>query len=223
LLLIRRGGALRWLGGALGVALVFACKGSSGEGGAGGRGASTGNPSSGTGVVGCKQLPYVGDPASPIEMTLIARGPEATTTDLTNGSAMPMVLPPQGGRVIFAGVRAKNLDPCNVEILGSLRDKTTKQVRIDERTVNLQIGSDGLAESVPGDISNFANVPTCPNQWASTDIQGNTFELTVTLTDRSGKNASVTLDVVPFCSEPDNETECLCKCKQGYILGQTCP
>lgn len=179
--------------------------------------------SSSTGGLGCK-LPFVGDPTQPIGLSLVTRGAELVSKDLADGGMAPMILPPQGGRVVLIGVRATNIDPCGVELNGSIRDTSTQQVRVDLRTTNLKPSADGLlAESVPSDISTYANIPTCPNQWASTDIMGNAFEITVSVTDRQGRTASQTLNAVPFCAEPENEAECLCKCQQGYMLGQTCP
>lgn len=198
-----------------GLALAPAC-----DDAADGEGASS---TSTTGGFGCK-LPFVGDPAQPIGLSLVTRGPELVSKDLADGGMAPMILPPQGGRVVLVGVRATNIDPCGVELAGSIRDTATKQVRVDQRTTNLAPSADGtLAESVPEDISTYANIPTCPNQWASTDIQGNAFEVTVSVTDRQGRSASQTLNAVPFCAEPENEAECLCKCQQGYMLGQACP
>lgn len=180
-------------------------------------------PSSGSTGAGfsCK-LAFAGDPDAPIELELVTRGAELVSTDLAEGGPAPMILPPQGGRVILVGVRATNIDPCGVELSGSIREEATGQVRLDQRTTNL--GPKGtFAESIPEDISTYANIPTCPNQWASVDVHESLFEVTVSVTDRRGKTASKTLHAAPFCSEPENEAECLCKCQAGYVLGQTCP
>ena len=152
----------------------------------------------------------------------MTRGAELVSKDLAEGGPAPMILPPQGGRVILVGVRAKNIDPCGVELFGSIRDEATSQVRLDQRTTNLAPKGD-VAESIPEDISSYTNIPTCPNQWASVDVDGSSFEVTVSVTDRGGRTASKTLHAVPFCSEPENEAECLCKCQEGYMLGQVCP
>lgn len=123
--------------------------------------------------------------------------------------------------MILVGVRAENIDPCGVELVGSIRDPVTKQVRLDHRTTNLR-STGAVAESVPEDMSSYANIPACPNQWASSDVDGHLFELTVTVTDRAGRTAEKTLSAQPYCSEPENEAECLCICQQGYVLGQMC-
>lgn len=197
---------------------VAGCQDDSAAAGGGG----SGGASTGPGGLYCK-IPFLGDPDKPIEMQLIALGDGAVSSELTDGGPAPMILPPQGGRVILAGVRVTNFDPCGAVILGALRDPTTQQVRVDERTTNFQPSADGWGGSVDADMSTFSNIPTCPNEWASTDLYGNSFELTVTVTDRAGRTATQSLDVVPFCAEADNEAECLCKCKQGYVLGEACP
>lgn len=213
-------GTYRWRGA---VALVAMCALPACDDPAVDGDASSSTTTSASGTFGCK-LPFVGDAARPIGLSLVTRGADPVSTDLVDGAMAPMILPPQGGRVILVGVRASNIDPCGVEISGAIRDKVTSQVRVDQRTTNLRPSADGtLAESVPEDFSTYANIPTCPNQWASTDIQGNSFEVTVSVTDRLGRTASQTLNAVPFCAEPENEAECLCKCQQGYELGQACP
>jgi hypothetical protein len=137
-----------------------------------------------------------------------------------------MLLPPQGGRVIFVGVRATNVDGCGVQLTGALRDVTTRQVRVDARTLNLNPSGDGWGSCVaPGgvaQIANYANVPLCPNQWAEKDLFDVEYELSVSLRDRQGKTVVETIRVVPRCAEPANRAECLCICKGGYMLGESC-
>lgn len=187
----------------------------------GGGGSSSGGGGGSAPEPGCK-LGFLGDASKPVEMKLITRGADPSATELTEGGMVPMILPPQGGRVILVGVSATNLDACGADLKGVLRDGTTSQIRVDQRTINLKPGDDGWGGSVPSDISTFANVPTCPNQWASTDIFGHSFELVVTLTDRAGNKATETRMVVPFCAEPENAMECACECQKGYVLGQHC-
>lgn len=190
------------------------CGGSDSGGGSGGEGGSGGGSS-------CS-LGFLGDPAEPVELEITVRGPDQLSKKLEPGGEAAMILPPQGGRVIFVGVRATNIGACGVELTGTLRDKTSGQIRVDGRTTNLKPTGDGWGGSVDTDISTFSNIPVCPNQWATTDMFGNTFELEVSVEDKEGRTASAKLDVVPACSEKEHEAECLCQCKLGYTLGQTC-
>jgi hypothetical protein len=170
---------------------------------------------------GCT-LEFLGDPSKEPELEITALGAQAPSVIVHEGDTVPLIFPPQGGRVIFAGARATNLDPCGVKLAGGLRDPATKQLRVDIRTVNLKPGDDGWGASDDTDFSTFSNVPICPNNWASTSAYDATFELTITVTDRAMRTISKTLNVVPTCAEPDKLKDCLCICKQGYVLGESC-
>lgn len=165
---------------------------------------------------------FVGDASKDVEIAITVIGTSPTATLVNEGDVVPVIFPPQGGRVIFAGARAKNLDACGVTLTGAVRDLATKQVRVDARTVNLLPAADGFVETDPTDFSTFSNVPVCPNQWSDTDIFGTEYELEITIADRAGRTATKTLRVTPECAEPDRKAECLCICKAGYVLGETC-
>jgi len=175
---------------------------------------------------------YLGDPAKDIVMDLRALKADGTDVPLASGGDLAIIFPPQGGRVAFVGVHATNLDGCGVQITGALRDKATGQLRLDGRTVNLRRESDGYGTTGEGastDLANssaigdYSNIPLCPNQWASTDIFDQVFELEVLVQDVHGKKSDLKIDVTPRCAEPgDKETACKCLCKVGYVLGETC-
>jgi hypothetical protein len=171
-------------------------------------------------IGGCK-LPFAGDPAKEIEMDVIAIGP-GTLDTLSDGSSVTLMFPPQGGRVIWAGVRARNVNPCAVRIAGALRDTQSQQVRLDNRIVNLEPIEDGWARTDPNFIDNFSNIPSCPNLWSKRDLFDVPYELTISLTDRDKRQIKKVLQVVPRCNEPGLEAECLCQCKGGYVLGESC-
>jgi hypothetical protein len=186
-------------------------------------GTDGGSSSSDRGSSPACRVGFIGDPAMPVEMTLVALGPDRVSREITDGSEVAMILPPQGGRVIFVGARVSNISACQLELSGSLRDATTGQVRVDARTVNLRPSTEGWGGPVDGDISSFSNIPLCPNQWASTAVYGNPFDLTVSITDPDGRTASRTIQVTPTCAEPMFEAQCLCQCQQDYMLGEKCP
>ena len=167
-------------------------------------------------------LAYLGDPSLPIDMQIEARGASGASVPIDEGADVSLVFPPQGGRVVFVGPVATNVDPCYAKITGALRDPATNAVRVDVRTVNLTPTGDGHGKPNDADISSFANVPTCPNQWSSIDVYDQTYELELTIEDRNHKTATKKIHVVPRCSEPDREVECRCICKAGYVLGQPC-
>jgi len=169
----------------------------------------------------CKLAP-IGDLAKPAELEVIVLRPDGTSIGVADGATVPIVTPPQGGRVVFVGVRARNVEACAANLTGALRDPTTQQVRLDKRVTNLVALGAGWGGSSDANAASFANVPVCPNQWASTDVYGVPFRLEVTLEDRGGRTVSRALDVVPVCAEPEFAASCACICKKGYVLGEAC-
>jgi hypothetical protein len=178
---------------------------------------------------GCTSTPdqapcaFVGDPSQPPSLELLAMRDDQTVDALDDGGAVSLVTPPQGGRVVFVGVRARNLDGCSVQLTGALRDLTSRQVRVDSRTVNLTPTGDGWVASGFGGASSFSNIAACPNEWATSDLYGHVFGLEVDVEDREKRTASASITVVPECTDPDAIDECRCICAAGYQLGQTCP
>lgn len=174
---------------------------------------------------------YLGDSTQPIQMelrTLLADGGDVPIHD---GDDLDVLFPPQGGRVAFVGVRATNLDGCGLQITGALRDPTTQQIRLDGRTVNLVREPDGWGTTGEGTddivnsgvIGNYSNIPLCPNEWASTDLYDQPFDLEVVVTDHEKKTLTQTIHVTPRCVEPGAKlAECKCICKKDYVLGASC-
>jgi hypothetical protein len=141
-----------------------------------------------------------------------------------------MLLPPQGGRVLFIGVRATNVDGCGLQLTGALRDLASGKASTDSRTINLISTGDGWGVSaisgglaVSGVIASFSNINTCPNDWSMTDLYGNIYGLEVTIVDRHHKQLMKRIQVTPECGQPENLGECLCLCKAGHMLGMPCP
>lgn len=175
-------------------------------------------------------VPYVGDPNAPIELEIRALKADGSDVAVTEGSDLALIFPPQGGRVAFIGVRAKNLNPCGMQLLGAIRDPRSKQVRIDARTVNLQLTADGYGVTGTGNtdvssdvaIAAYSNVPVCPNQWSAEATEGTDYEIEVKVTDVAGKKAGAKVRVIPRCAEPSREPQCKCLCKKGYVLGEAC-
>jgi hypothetical protein len=171
---------------------------------------------------------FLGDSTASPELEVQVLGADNSITTISDGASVPMLLPPQGGRVIFAGVRATNVDGCALQLRGALRDLGTSAVMFDMRTVNLTPTGDGWgasatsATSISEAIASFSNIPVCPNNWSSTDIYGHTFGLELTIIDRAKRQLTKTLQVTPECAQPENFSECSCICKAGYVTGQAC-
>src|SRR5262245_31652631 len=87
---------------------------------------------------------FVGDPAMPAEIEPVFRDVDNTMKPLAEGGQIPLILPPQGGKVMVVGVRAKNLDGCPLTIATSIRDTCSNSIiALENRPVTLEEGSDG--------------------------------------------------------------------------------
>lgn len=171
--------------------------------------------------VGCK-LGYLGEEGQELQMDVIALDARATSHPVKDGDTIDIIMPPQGGRVLFLGVRATNLSACGVQLSGTLRDPESGRVMSETRTINLAPTGDGWGQSEDIDISTFANVGVCPNNWAARDIFDQDYEIVVQVKDREGRMAKQARKVRPVCGEKDIEAECRCICKHGYVLGEAC-
>jgi hypothetical protein len=89
---------------------------------------------------------FVGDMSAAAEIELRVLDAAGVASDVTDGARVPLILPPQGGKVIFAGVRARNLCAGITQILGYVRDGTTSTspiVGLEGRPIRLIRGDDG--------------------------------------------------------------------------------
>lgn len=164
----------------------------------------------------------IGDPAQPIELTLLAQDGQTTAHLQTPMTAVPLVFPDQGGEVLLIGARARNLDACSATMTTSLRDPCSGEVvTVDVRPVLLEATADGWAEPRATAQSQWANLAVCPNAGATRDLQGQSYELRVVLATDDGRSAEASMTVVPTCDADD--TTCLCQCQAGYNLGDECP
>jgi hypothetical protein len=167
---------------------------------------------------------FLGDGGAPtIELDVLQS--DGTVMPIVQGDTVPLEFPPQGGQVIFVGVRATNVEGCALQLTGALRDLATQEVRVDSRTIDLLPTGDGWGVSGMSGMASpasFANIPVCPNEWSSTNIYGTVYGLEVTVEDTRGHTATQKIHVTPQCSEPGLMDVCLCECQTGYVLGQAC-
>ncbi len=170
---------------------------------------------------------FLGDGGAP-DFTITVLRADDSVVRVAQGDMVQMLFPPQGGRVVFVGVDATNVDGCALQLTGAIRDLKTQEVRVDSRTINLipTGGGRGVSgktgESVAAAIANFANVAVCPNEWSATNLYGTLYGLEVTVKDREGRQLTKKLEVTPVCGEPARAAECECICQGGYVLGQPC-
>jgi hypothetical protein len=168
------------------------------------------------------EIDYLGEEGADIELEVIALEVSSKSRPIGEGDRVDITTPPQGGRVLFVGARARNLSACGVKLKGVLRDPESMRVMYESRTINLQRAEGGWGASVDSDISTFTNIAVCPNQWSSRDVFDQDYELEVQLKDKLDRSATKSFMVRPACSEPELEAECRCLCKNGYKLGEAC-
>jgi hypothetical protein len=182
-------------------------------------------------AAGCDDPPpchdrFIGDAHLQPEATpLVTDGTSGALTDIAAGDHLPLERPPQGGFVLYLGLRARNLDGCGVKLSGQLRDPDTNhELAFDARTIDLVPTADGWGVPDARQFANFANVPACPD-YGTEDIRDRALTLSLTVTDKQKRSANATLPVVPSCTlaDPDLQFQCTCECAANYSLGKCKP
>ena len=140
---------------------------------------------------------------------------------LTSSGAVPLLDAPQGGDVLFAAARIKNVDSCGMNFTGDLRDPGTNRViGLEGRPVNLRLASDGFLEPAdPQSLSDWSNIPVCPSAAATRAIVGSAYLLELKIEDGGGRTAFASMTVVPFCGNPSTADYChaLCNMTNGSM------
>jgi hypothetical protein len=166
----------------------------------------------------------VGDPGAPLELQIILRQVDGSYTLATDGGPAPIQTPPQFGKVLYAGVLARNFGSCTLQLTTSLRDICTGRViGVESRPVIMRPRGDGWAEPAdPVQISSYGNLPVCPSAALTRDLHDQPYRLTADVTDATSRTASASLTIVPVCAEPENQADCRCSCSLGYTSGAPC-
>lgn len=163
------------------------------------------------------------------EIALVYRDLDGAVRDLEDGGEVPLIVPPQGGRVVFVGVRARHVDLCALNLFVAVHDPCSASdespgavVGREGRRVILEPGPDGFAwPKDPSFNDNYAHVPMCPNFRSSRDIDDEPYLVRVRLSESAGTRSAVgEARVVPVCA-PDDDT-CRCTCDRDHVLGGEC-
>jgi hypothetical protein len=167
---------------------------------------------------------FIGDQSLPPEVQMLATdGKSMMLSPVNDGDSLLMEPPPQGGFVLYIGAAVRNVDGCNLELAGRLRDPNDNtQLGFDARDTDLVVGADGWGRSDPSDNSNEANVNACPDITAADRVNGS-FVMELKATDRGGRTATVSHPVKLICdpSLPNaGYAECVCTCSANYFLGK---
>ena len=150
--------------------------------------------------------------------------PSGNLKVLADGDALGLAVPGQGGYVLYAGVRARNLQACGVTMSAQLVDGTTGQslTGLDQRQSDLTTPSgDYFLPANDELLFALPNIPACPDPLGK-GVQGKSIVLQVTVTDRTRfKAATVRVNVVPTCPQ-SLQANCQCVCGPNYQAG-SCP
>ncbi len=171
-------------------------------------------------------LPDVLSDAAPTPIIeLLYRSADGEAIIVTDGAAVALTEPPQGGLVLLVGMRAKNLVGPHVDITASIRDTVDNQVlSLEQRPITVEADSAGWL--VPVDASSFinwSNLPACPIAAATRDLHGQPYLLRVGVVDERGAMAEARLPIVPTCASGPDGDRCRCLCDADYVLGSGCP
>jgi hypothetical protein len=165
-----------------------------------------------------------GDAAAALELQIVYRTGAGFRLATAEAAPIPLAQAPQGGQILFVGVRVRNVDGCAATLGAALLDVETKSVvSLERRPIFLEMGEDGwLAPYQPSQASNYSNLPACPRANIDRSIDGERYELRVDLTDGAGRTAETSMIIIPSCNEGDSYDQCHCQCAKGYVLGMTC-
>lgn len=184
-------------------------------------------PKTDAGPVEC----FFGTRGAEPEMELLLRTVDGGVDVLDEGDDVPLILPPQGGKVILVGFRARNVDLCDLATRASVHDSCTategnagRVVGLEGRPIRLIPGDDGWAyPEKPETLTNWANVPMCPNNAFTRDLDGQPYMLRLRMIELgTGRATTIERTIVPVCAEPEALAECECTCDADYFLGADC-
>jgi len=187
-----------------------------------------GDVDAGPGPIEC----FHGDEGQQPEGELVFLDENFQLQDLAPGQAVPLLLPPQGGKVAFIGARLKNMDLCSLQANGGVFDDCPAQPRIigrEGRGIQMVVNdATGFAEPAdPTTINNYVNVPLCGNFTSSRDIDGEPYRVEIRISDRARRSLVLEADITPFCAgTPGGEdgvfAQCTCECDADFDFDAAC-
>jgi hypothetical protein len=145
-------------------------------------------------------------------------------TTVNDGDTVDLVFPPQGGFVMFVGVKVRGLSSPNVRLEASLLDTNGTSLASDTRQLTLHPASNDATLWLP-DLSSYvdvANITVCPS-YDNVDRFGRPYQLECSVTElstqRTGKTRRL---VVPACRQTDVSLQqrCRCLCAANYTDGK---
>lgn len=177
----------------------------------------------------------IGDENAEAEIVMVYRTVDGEVADLVDNGEVPLILPPQGGKVTLIGVRAKNVT-CRLLLNGSISNSLCggNIIGLEGRAIDLEVREDGFGYPARADtLDNYANIPLCPNAASTRDADGQPYALQVRATEvrrldeETARTHVMTATVTPVCAEPEIFEDCTCECDADLILNidraEQCP
>jgi hypothetical protein len=169
----------------------------------------------------CDQA-VVGDPDQSPLLEIVTRD-DAGLRTLADGDDVPLILAPQGGFVLLAGARARNLAAGAVQLTGWLRDPSSDRVLgLESRPSELVELADGWASMARPEIfGTFSNISACPSADLEHDVHDQPWLLSLRVEDCAGRSVESQVRVTPRCPLEYADV-CTCECDTDYLLGGVC-
>ena len=166
-----------------------------------------------------KRCPF-GDASAPAQIEIVHLDESGLTViDTLPGAEVPLNPPPQGGWILLLGVRATNVDGCQMTLTTSFREPCSDAiVKLDQRPAKLEDLGNGWGRTTLG---SFGNLPLCPQLSSQRNLHDEPYEVTVAVSDLDGKEASKSITITPVC--PAGADRCTCECDRNYVVGGACP
>jgi hypothetical protein len=144
-----------------------------------------------------------------MELLPIAQDAQGNLVVLHDGDPLVVHIPPQGGYVFYAGVAARNLEACGVQVTADLIDPASGQAMtgLDMRVTNLVEPRNGFYW--PAGVFGVANIPACPDA-LHLGVVNRRAILRMDVLDAQGRGARLELPVTPACPPGDSRCACIC-------------
>jgi hypothetical protein len=169
---------------------------------------------------------FLGDPSAPAQGELVWRTPDGRTEALVDGQELPLLLPPQGGKVVLLGARVRNMGCALTLTAGVFDDCQDSYLAIDGRPLHLDWNPQtGWAEPrAPETLNNFGNIAMCFNHNSARDTNDEEYRFDVRITDEDDKDRVLALSgrATPVCAQADLALECDCECDVDFSFERSC-
>jgi hypothetical protein len=158
----------------------------------------------------------LGDAEAVAELSIVHLDREFVVNDTTELAEVPLQLAPQGGWAVLIGVRATNLDGCQLNLTTSLQDSIDSQIlKIDSRPIRLEDTGDGWGVSA---LSGTSALQACPAPTATRNLYDEPYVVSVMVEDLDGKRATSSVTIIPTC--PEDSAMCRCECDREHVVGE---